>query len=205
MVYGYARCSLKGLKENGEHIQDISRQFLELKKMGVEESNIFYEYESGMKDDRNELKKLLSIVFPGDTICCVEVSRITRSIKQLLEILNFAKDKSIKLVLGSFIVDFSTSVPDPMAVATVQLMGVFAELERNLLSERIKSSLVNAKFNGKQLGRRCTSIDDIPDKFIDYYHTLYVPGKINKNELSNLSSLSYPTTLKYISILENNK
>ena len=48
-------------------------------------------------------------------------------------------------------------------------------------------------------------IEDIPDKFITYYNTLYVPGKINKNELSNLSSLSYPTTLKYISILENNK
>lgn len=199
MIYGYARCSTNETK------QDIRRQFLELKDMGVEESNIFYEYESAMKEDRKELNRLFSVIFEGDTICCTEASRITRSIKQLLSVLEFAKDRSIKLVLGSFVVDFTTSKPDPMTLATVQLMGVFAELERNILSERVKSGMRNAKNKGKQIGRSPTTVEDIPDKFITYYNTLYVPGKINKNELSNLSSLSYPTTLKYISILENNK
>lgn len=199
MIYGYARCS------TNETRQDITRQFLELERMGVDKSNIFYEYESGTKSDREELGKLLDVVFAGDAIYCVEASRITRSIKQLLNILEFAKNRCIKLVLGKFVVDFTSSTPDPMTLASVQLMGVFAELERNILSERIKSGMRNAREKKKQIGRRYTSIDDIPDKFIDYYHTLYVPGKINKNELSNLSSLSYPTTLKYISILENNK
>lgn len=196
MIYGYARCS------TNESRQDIKRQFLELQAMGVDQANIFYEYESSMKEDRKELNRLFSVLSTGDSLCCTEASRITRSIKQLLSVLEFAKNSSIKLVLGSFVVDFTTYKPDPMTIATVQLMGVFAELERNILSERVKSGMRNARNKGKQIGRVPTTIDDIPDRFINYYKSLYVTGKINKNELCNLSSLSYPTTLKYISILE---
>lgn len=57
MIYGYARCSGR---EN-LHLQDISRQFRELEKLGVNKENIFAEYESGMKTDRIQLNKLLNI------------------------------------------------------------------------------------------------------------------------------------------------
>ena len=46
MKYGYARCS------TNESKQDINRQKRELKNMGIKEDNIFFEYESGAKDDR---------------------------------------------------------------------------------------------------------------------------------------------------------
>ncbi|MBR4725819.1 MAG: recombinase family protein [Lachnospiraceae bacterium] len=62
MVYGYARCSTNEMR------QDIDRQKRELKKLGVkDDKNIFWEYESGTKDDRAELQKLLDIVKPGDS------------------------------------------------------------------------------------------------------------------------------------------
>lgn len=51
MEYGYARCS------TNESKQDINRQKRELKNMGVKEDNIFFEYESGVKDDRKELNR----------------------------------------------------------------------------------------------------------------------------------------------------
>ena len=73
ITYGYARCSTNDSK------QDITRQTRELKSLGVEEANIFMEYESGTKTNRNELKKLLEIVKSGDTIVSTEVSRVTRS------------------------------------------------------------------------------------------------------------------------------
>ena len=96
MIYGYARCS------TNEELQAINRQIRELKQLGALEESIFREYESGMKNDRVELQRLLSAVEAGDTIVATEVSRITRSTKQLCEIIELAKDRHIKLVLGSF-------------------------------------------------------------------------------------------------------
>lgn len=194
-VWGYSRCSCNEMR------QDITRQFRELMNMGVKKENIFYEYESGTKTDREQLNKLLKSISSGDTICSTEVSRITRSMKQLLEILDFAKEKKIKLILGTFIVDFSTINPDHMTLATVQLMGVFSELERNMISDRVKSGMANAKEKGKQIGRKEVTIKDISKEFIKYYE-LYKSNQINKLMLSSLSRVSYPTCLKYIKMLE---
>ena len=99
MIYGYARCS------TNEELQDINRQIRELKQLGAAEETIYREYESGTKNDRVELQRLLAAVRNGDTIVATEVSRITRSTKQLCEIIELAKDRHIKLVLGSFVVD----------------------------------------------------------------------------------------------------
>lgn len=193
MLYAYSRCSTT--------YQDLERQYLELRKMGVERKNIFSEYESGAKVDRTELNKLLKIVQTGDTIACTEASRITRSTKQLLEILEFAKEKKIKLVMGTFIVDFTKDTPDPMTLATVQFMGVFSELERNIVSERVKSGMENARAKGKQIGRKIVTVDDIPEQFKKYY-LLYKEKRITKEMLSNFCKISYPTTLKYCRMLE---
>ena len=195
MLYAYARCSTT--------YQDLERQYLELRKMGVERKNIFSEYESGAKVDRTELNKLLEIVQTGDTIACTEASRITRSIKQLLEILEFAKEKQIKLILGTFTVDFTKDTPDPMTLATVQLMGVFSELERNIISERVKSGMENARAKGKQIGRKIVTIDDIPEKFKKYY-ILYKEKRITKEMLSSFCGISYTTCIKYCKMLERN-
>ena len=119
MVYGYARCS------TNEKQQDISRQIRELRRMGAEQ--VFDEYESGSKTDRMKLQALLDIVQQGDTIIALEVSRITRSTQQLCEIITFAKEKQIKLILGTFIVD-CTKPLDPMSEGMLKMMGVFAEL-----------------------------------------------------------------------------
>ena len=99
MIYGYARCS------TNEKMQDINRQVRELKQQGATDTTIYLEYESGMKTDRAELKKLLDIVQSGDTILATEVSRITRS----------------KLVLGTFVVDCSKEL-DPMTEGMLKMM-----------------------------------------------------------------------------------
>lgn len=52
-----------------------------------------------------------------------------------------------------------------MTEGMLKMMGVFSELERNMISQRVKSGLQNAKAKGKQLGRPTTSTDDIPNVF----------------------------------------
>jgi len=145
MVYGYARCS------TNKDLQDITRQVRELKQQGATDETIYMEYESGTKINRAELAKLLNVVKEGDTIYATEVSRITRSTKQLCDIIELAKEKQIKLVLGTFIVDCSKEL-DPMTEGMLKLMGVFAELERNMISQRVKSGMEHAKAKGKIVG-----------------------------------------------------
>lgn len=125
MVYGYARCS------TNESLQDINRQIRELKQQGATDKTIYREYESGTKENRAELQKLLEVVKPSDTIIATEVSRITRSTKQLCDIIELAKNRHIKLMLGTFVVDCSKEL-DPMTEGMLKMMGVFAELERNM-------------------------------------------------------------------------
>ena len=194
MVYGYARCS------TNEQLQDINRQVRELKQQGATETTIYLEYESGTKINRAELHKLLSVVQVGDTILATEVSRITRSTKQLCDIIEFAKERKIKLVLGNFVVDCTKEL-DPMTEGMLKMMGVFVELERNIISQRVKSGMENAKAKGKAIGRPPVTMDGIPSIFFKHYPK-YQKGEINKKEFSRLCNLSYPTIYKYLKIME---
>ena len=194
MIYGYARCST-----NAE-LQDINRQVRELIQQGVPEDNIYLEYESGTKENRTELNRLINTVSFGDTIISTEVSRITRSTKQLCEIIEFAKDRHIKLVLGSFVVDCSKEL-DPMTEGMLKMMGVFSELERNMISQRVKSGMDNARAKGKAIGRPTTTADDIPSAFYKHYPK-YKKGEINKAEFARLCGLSYPTIYKYLKLVD---
>lgn len=195
MIYGYARCSTNETK------QDISRQIRELKKLGATDKSIYREYESGTKSNRAELNKLLDIVKAGDVIVTTEVSRITRSTKQLCEIIQLCKDKQLKLIIqNSITIDCTSGELDPMTNAFLQMSGVFAELERNIISSRIKSGLANRKAKGEPLGRQRTTVENIPDTFMRYYDK-YCKCDINKSELARLSGITRPTCYKYIKIL----
>ena len=79
MVYGYSRCSTNETK------QDLNRQTRELQAAGAEIA--FEEFEHGDSANKKELNKLFEIVQPGDTIITAEVSRLSRSTKQLCEII----------------------------------------------------------------------------------------------------------------------
>lgn len=116
MIYGYARCS------TNEQLQDINRQVRELKQQGATDKTIYREYESGMKVERAELSKLLDVIQEGDTVIATEVSRITRSTKQLCDIIELAKTKHIRLELGTFVVDCTKEL-DPMTEGMLKMMG----------------------------------------------------------------------------------
>lgn len=194
MIYGYARCS------TNEKMQDINRQVRELKQMGATDETLYLEYESGTVSNRVQLNRLLECVEQGDTIIATEVSRITRSERQLCEIIEFAKNKNIKLVFGNFVVDCTKEL-DPMTEGMIKMMGVFSELERNMISQRVKSGMENARAKGKVIGRHKTTKDNLPKIFIKNYEK-YKNGQITKMDLSRLSEISYPTVYKYINIME---
>lgn len=197
MIYGYARCS------TSEERQDIDRRKRELFALGVaEDKHIYWEYESGMKDDRAEFLKLMDAANVGDTIVTTEVSRLTRSTKHLCEILQQVQDKKLILNIGgAFVVDCSKGEMDPMTEGMVKMWGVFAEMERNIISQRVKSGMKNAAAKGKKIGRPETTADSLPDRFWKYYKQ-YQTGQINISEFSRLMDCSRASIYKYIKITE---
>lgn len=194
MIYGYARCS------TNDKLQDIDRQRRELEKYGVTNDTLYLEFESGTKENRAELNKMLSVIQPYDTIVATEVSRITRSTKQLCDIIELAKHQNLKLILGNFVVDCSKEL-DPMTEGMLKMMGVFSEIERNIISQRVKSGMENAKAKGKKIGRPSVTADDIPNVFYKHYPK-YKSGELTKKDLSRLCEISYPTVYKYLAIIE---
>ena len=194
MIYGYARCSTNETK------QDISRQVRELKANGAEK--IYLEYEHGDATIKKQLTELLAIVVAGDTIIVLEVPRLARSTKQLCEIIEFVKEKQIKLVIvGSITIDCTLGRLDPMSNAFIQMSGVFAELELGMIRERVRSGMANAKAKGVRLGRPQLTRDDIPQIFYRHY-SAYKNGQLNVSELARVCDLSRTTVYKYIEIIE---
>ena len=195
-VFGYCRCS------TNESKQDIDRQKRELFKLGVlKDEHIYYEYESGANNKRVEFNKLLELVEPTDTICCTEVSRLTRSTQYLCEILKIVQEKHLRLIIDSFVVDCRTDNIDPMTKGMLMMWGVFAEMERDIISSRVKSGMENAKAKGKHVGRPRTNSENIPVGFWKYY-SKYKNHEINVTEFAKLSALSRKSIYKYIKFVE---
>ena len=80
------------------------------------------------------------------------------------------------------------------------MMGVFAETERNMISERVRSGVANARSKGKILGRPTLKLSDIPKKVIQTYK-LYNDGVISKSDFAKVCEISRPTLDKYIKII----
>ena len=169
--------------------------------MGAKSETIYKEYVSGMKQNKTELNKLLDVITEGDTLAVTEVSRITRSTKQLCDIIDLVKAKKIKLVIqNSITIDCTNGELDPMTKAFLQIAGVFGELEHDMICSRVKSGVANARAKGKQVGRPQKTLAQIPDKVKEKYN-LYKNGDITKTEYAAMCGISRPTLDKYINLM----
>ncbi len=194
MKYGYARCS------TNESKQDIDRQVRELKAAGAE--SFFVEYEHGDADDKKQLSRLLEKATAGDTILTTEVSRLSRSTKQLCEIIDRIQKQRLRLeILGSITIDCRSGELDPMTKAFLQMAGIFAELELSMIRARVRSGVANARAKGVKVGRPQVSVEDIPAVFYRHYPA-YKNGGLNVSELARVCGLSRTTVYKYIGMLE---
>ena len=88
-----------------------------------------------------------------------------------------------------------------MTEGMVKMWGVFAEMERNIISQRVKSGMKNAAAKGKQIGRPITTKDTLPDKFWKYYQ-MYKTGSINISEMARIMNYSWASVYKYLKIAE---
>ena len=195
MKYLYMRTSTAG-----EAKQSFQRQEKYGRDNNIAESNWFKEQASGAKDDRIELNRLLSIVQENDEIYTIDPSRLTRSLKFMMSLLDLAKEKKIKLVMGDFILDCTGEI-SVFTQGQLMMLGLINEIQRLLIVSAVKEGLAASREKGVIGGRPKTTIDTIPDVFFKYY-AMYKNNQINKVEFSKITGLSRSSIYKYLNIVE---
>ena len=137
--------------------QNCDRQITELKEIAKNHNyHIIDEYIdtgfSGSMKNRPELDRMMKDAFSKkfEMVMTLELSRIGRSTKNLLEIVEKLKDKDINLFIANQQIDTST----PSGSMFFTIASAFATYERDLIRERVISGLQNAKKKGVVLGRK---------------------------------------------------
>ena len=169
--------------------QHEARQVAALEKYGIDKW--FKEKISGKDTNRPELQKMLDYVREGDTVYIHDFSRLARSTKDLLDIVEHLTAANVNLVSNKESLDTSTAAGKLM----LTMIGAINEFERQNLLERQREGIAIAKKQGKYKGRSVKQIDY--DTFNKAYAE-YSNRKITKTELSKQLSISRPTLDKLL-------
>lgn len=175
----------KGLEAQKRALEDYC------KARNIENYKIFEDFnQSGTKSSRPQLDKLLSEVRNGEikTVIVFSFSRFARSTKFLLDTLEEFGKLKVNFISFSENVDLSTAIGKAMFT----IISAIANLERDLISERVRNGLSNAKAKGKQIGRPVTMNYELIQK-------LRTEGYTYKeiSELLNISQGSISTAIKH--------
>lgn len=144
MQIGYARVSTEE--------QNLDRQIDALQQAGIDDRLIYKEKITGTKKDRPELQKMLNHLNEGDIVIITDLTRISRSTKDLLDIVEKVKNKgaSIRSLKDTWL---DTTSNNPYNEFLLTVMSGLSQLERNLISQRTKEGLASAKARGRNGGR----------------------------------------------------
>lgn len=116
---------------------------------------IFSEKLSGATSDRSQLKAMLDYVREGDTLYVESISRLGRSTKDLLNIIDTLTSKGVTLVSHKENIDTNSPTGKFMLTVFVAL----SQLEREQLKQRQREGIKIAKAQGKYTGRKPIPID----------------------------------------------
>ena len=111
---------------------------------------IFSEKISGANKDRPQLKAMLDYVREGDTLYIESISRLGRSTKDLLNIIDTLTDKGVTLISHKEKIDTDT----PAGKFMLTVFAALSQLEREQLKQRQREGIAIAKAQGKYTGRK---------------------------------------------------
>ena len=141
MKIGYRRVSSES--------QNLDRQDLDCDK-------IFEEKVSGAKRDRAALAEMIEFAREGDEVIVWSIDRLARDLRDLQDIISTLGDKGVSVSFLKEKLVFSGDADDAFARLQLQMMGAFAEFERNIIRQRQAEGIARAKVRGVYKGRKKT-------------------------------------------------
>lgn len=149
--------------------QDLDTQLLPLQRYCKERDReiveTYTDIMSGSKESRPSLNQLLddAQAHRFDTVIVFRFDRISRSTKQLIDLLERFRKLNISFISINENIDTTT----PAGSMMFTIIAAFAKFERDIISERVRFGIEKAKANGKQIGRKKIAVDT--EKIIDYH------------------------------------
>lgn len=187
MLIGYARVSTQE--------QETHMQIDALKKAGVVE--IHEEKRSGGDRRRPVLAQVLARLHKGDTLVVFKLDRIARSLKHLLEILDQIEAAGAGFRSLTETIDTTT----PSGRMMMQIIGAFAEFERELIRERTRAGIKAAKARGAVFGRNyAIPLEQQPEMM-----RLWRTGKYTKSALAKQYGAHISSVKRTIRRFENDE
>lgn len=180
MLIGYARVSTEE--------QCLDRQIDALNEYGCE--NVLTEKMSGGKMDRPILQTMLEMLGKGDVVVVAELTRLSRSTKDLFEIVERIGNKgaSIKSLKESWL---DTSTPQGQLMFTF-IAGI-SQFERDIIRQRTIEGLRSARARGRKGGRPKTASAKVKQAIV-----MYESKRYSLAEIKEQTGVSHTTLYRYI-------
>ena len=152
MIYGYARVSTIGQKNDGNSLEEQENK---LRENGA--VKIFVDSFTGTKIERPEFQKLLNVVQSGDTIIATKLDRVSRSASQGIALVDDLLSKGVSL----HILNMGIMNNTPTGKLIRNIMFSFAEFERDMIVERTtEGKAIARQKEGFKEGRPKVDIDN---------------------------------------------
>jgi len=140
MKHGYARVSTDG--------QSVEAQARQLAKAGCRK--VFREVASGAKTDRQQLRRAIAALQPGDVLVVTRLDRLARSTRDLLNTLAAITERKAGF---RSLADAWADTTTPHGRLMLTVLGGLAEFERELIRARTAEGRDRAKARGQHMGR----------------------------------------------------
>lgn len=183
MKIGYARVSTKD--------QKLEMQLEALTSYGCKV--IFKEKISAAKE-RPELDKMMQQLRDGDQVVVWKLDRLGRSLRHLVNIINEFQERGVQFVSLNDNIDTTTSHGRLM----FNLFAAFAEFERELISERTKAGLANARAQGRKGGRKPGLSKEGRQKAWTALHMIRTRTDMSVQDIQKELGISKGTYYRYI-------
>jgi DNA invertase Pin-like site-specific DNA recombinase len=181
-LLGYARVS------KGDD-QSNAAQLTALKRAGC--ARLFEEAASGGRWDRPVLQELMRQLRPGDVVVVWKLDRLSRSLKDLLHLMERIEAAGAGFRSLTEAVDTTT----PAGRMMMQMVGAFAEFERAMIRERTSAGLAQARAEGRVGGRR----RKLGDKQRAEIAESVLSGRKTAAEMARIYNVSQPTVSRIVS------
>ncbi|WP_221636437.1 recombinase family protein [Listeria seeligeri] len=183
-IYGYSRVSTSS--------QDYKTQIQKLENAGAEK--IYREkYTGTKKDGRKELEELLSVVEKEDVVLVTKIDRLARSIVDLNSIISTLNNAGVTITFLDNTLTFAPNKNDSMQTLMMNMLGSFAQFERDLIVTRTQEGKQwhRANKKGYREGRPKRVLND------RYKHALELMETNSMREVEKKTNISL-STLKRI-------